>query len=440
LFPTQNQFGIESVDSSSSNYIDWVRLRKIQTTEPVCTVAEVVINPTYFGLSSPISKGYLFATTTPQSVSANATFSVSLVAEEIEPDLQSVSANAAFSVSLSAVKQTQSFLPIRSAFYTNWLYKILITVVNPPTSTGYQVKAVVPWMPGMRDDFADLRFSDNYRTLPYWIESKTDRSTATVWIKLTEINEAAKGFYCYYGNGGAVSESSGTNTFSFFDDFDSFDSNNWTEEWSQGTKSYSNSVVTIAANYTPTPQTEILKTARDVLAVGTAVRYRVRPQHSGSSGAFELVEYRTGDCVGAAYCRYTAGRGGLTQLYYTGGTNYSAISGYPGAYTWFIQEIIHLSTSYKFTINDANTVTFNDTLGACTLGLYVAGGNSVIAQEEFDWFLERNVQATEPVCTLAIYGLNFGYVIAISSSSETYPITLNAVQHESHIDLTWSEP
>jgi len=116
-------------------------------------------------------------------------------------------------------------------FYPEWLRVARISVANPPTATGYQVQVTVTWMPGMNDDFSDIRFSDYYRTLPYWIESSTTRSTATVWVKLTETGEAAREFFLYYGNGAAASESDGDDVFDFFDDFSgtSLDTDKWTQ-------------------------------------------------------------------------------------------------------------------------------------------------------------------------------------------------------------------
>jgi len=82
----------------------------------------------------------------------------------------------------------------------------------------YQVVVSIPYLPGMRSDFSDMRFYDATagKELPYWIESKTNNSSARVWFKSGD-NRAV---YLYYGNPFATSASSGTATFELFEEFD----------------------------------------------------------------------------------------------------------------------------------------------------------------------------------------------------------------------------
>lgn len=90
------------------------------------------------------------------------------------------------------------------------------SIDNHPGS-GYQAKITIAWKPGMRLDFRDIRFHDNLeRKIPYWIESKTNGSTAVVWIKLT----SSKIVTLRWGNPAARSESDGNAVFIFFDDFE----------------------------------------------------------------------------------------------------------------------------------------------------------------------------------------------------------------------------
>lgn len=81
---------------------------------------------------------------------------------------------------------------------------------------GYVLTMTVLWMPGMKSDFADIRFADdNQSKLPYWVESYSAFVSATVHVRL------ARSAYVtmFYGNGAAVSESNGPAVFDFFDDF-----------------------------------------------------------------------------------------------------------------------------------------------------------------------------------------------------------------------------
>jgi hypothetical protein len=82
-----------------------------------------------------------------------------------------------------------------------------------------------------RSDFADIRFtdSDGVTLLPYWIEDKVDSNYAKVWVKVPNIpaSPSQATIYIYYGNPSATPASSGVDTFVFFDDFDTLDTNKW---------------------------------------------------------------------------------------------------------------------------------------------------------------------------------------------------------------------
>jgi hypothetical protein len=74
----------------------------------------------------------------------------------------------------------------------------------------------------MKSDFSDLRFinGDQVTMLPYWIESYTPSSSASVWVKVPAIPAGgATTIYVYYGNPSAAYAGSGSATMEFFDDF-----------------------------------------------------------------------------------------------------------------------------------------------------------------------------------------------------------------------------
>ncbi|SNB46427.1 DUF2341 domain-containing protein [Geobacter sp. DSM 9736] len=91
----------------------------------------------------------------------------------------------------------------------------------PLTISGFQpnlqMKLTIPYDPDMLPSFNDVRFMDSSAgiELPYWIETKTDGVSATVWVK-TGMNNS---LHLYYGNPLASSSSNGTGVFEFFDDF-----------------------------------------------------------------------------------------------------------------------------------------------------------------------------------------------------------------------------
>jgi len=103
-----------------------------------------------------------------------------------------------------------------------------ITIDSSAALTDYQVSLNVTYDSDMQSDFDDLRFATSDTTLlNYWIESKTDSSTAKIWVKVPSLSSGSNTIYMYYGNSSATTGSNGSNTFAFFDDF-SGDLNKWT--------------------------------------------------------------------------------------------------------------------------------------------------------------------------------------------------------------------
>ena len=76
----------------------------------------------------------------------------------------------------------------------------------------------------MRTDGGDLRFTedDGVTKLDYWVETFSWGNYAAVWVEVSIIPAAPDSatIYVYYGNASETSESSGDDTFPFFDDFE----------------------------------------------------------------------------------------------------------------------------------------------------------------------------------------------------------------------------
>lgn len=124
--------------------------------------------------------------------------------------------------------------------YTSWAKRQAVTVTNSGSvQTDYQVKVSITYDADMQADFDDLRFTNSAGTaLNYWIQSKTDSTSAIVWVKVDSL--AGSGdttLYMYYGNSSASAGTDGVNTFMLFDAFSSatLDSSKWTTGGSTGT-------------------------------------------------------------------------------------------------------------------------------------------------------------------------------------------------------------
>jgi hypothetical protein len=107
---------------------------------------------------------------------------------------------------------------------------------NASTLTDYQVSVTIDTAAlisagRMQNDCDDIRFvnSDNTTKLSYWLESGCNSTSTKFWVKVPSITgSTSKTIYVHFGNNSATSESSGSNTFIFFDDFNSLDTSVWT--------------------------------------------------------------------------------------------------------------------------------------------------------------------------------------------------------------------
>lgn len=116
----------------------------------------------------------------------------------------------------------------KNPFLRDWSNYGVVDIFNPVATAQYQHSVTIPTKPGMMHDFRDLRFfqADGIE-IPFWVESKTDGSTAFVWFKPYSVSNRQA--YVFYGNREAVSQSNGDKVFEFFDDFnDNAISASWT--------------------------------------------------------------------------------------------------------------------------------------------------------------------------------------------------------------------
>jgi hypothetical protein len=124
-----------------------------------------------------------------------------------------------------------------NASFTKLLYYREISVTNSPAIANYQMKVSVTYDAHMKTDFGDIRFTgtDGTTAYDYWMEKKTDGTSAVFWVKVPTASTTT--FRMYYGNSSLTTTSNGTNTFDFFDDF-SGTLSKWTREITSGAGVY----------------------------------------------------------------------------------------------------------------------------------------------------------------------------------------------------------
>ncbi|MFA6096469.1 MAG: DUF2341 domain-containing protein [Candidatus Paceibacterota bacterium] len=101
---------------------------------------------------------------------------------------------------------------------SNWTKRkpIIISENSGSNLVDHQIKVTIAYDADMQSDFDDIRFtsSDGSTPIYYWLESKTDSSTADFWVKVPNVPAfATDTIYMYYGNAAASSVGSYDNTF-----------------------------------------------------------------------------------------------------------------------------------------------------------------------------------------------------------------------------------
>ena len=112
---------------------------------------------------------------------------------------------------------------------------ISISPSSDGTLTDYQMSFDIDYESEMQEDFDDLRFvGEEGVLLPYWIEDKTNSSSAKVWVKVPVISETdGATVKMYYGNSTIESEANGNAVFELFEDFERVDSTTIDNGWTQ---------------------------------------------------------------------------------------------------------------------------------------------------------------------------------------------------------------
>ncbi|MDP2919858.1 MAG: DUF2341 domain-containing protein [Dehalococcoidia bacterium] len=109
-----------------------------------------------------------------------------------------------------------------------WGYRKPVTVTSSAALTNYQLKLTVDTATlvtagKMQSDGDDIRFttSDGATLCDYWLDSGINTASTIIWVEVPSIASGSTTIYMYYSNASATAVSNGTNTFIFFDDFES---------------------------------------------------------------------------------------------------------------------------------------------------------------------------------------------------------------------------
>lgn len=295
------------------------------------------------------------------------------------------------------------------AWLSGYSYRDQFTITGTAdgAQTNYQLKFTVnrgagansgltAYVNGKCDStYKDIRFTkaDGSTLLDYWIES-SDASTATVWIEFDSIpaNPTTIHFYFYYGNSSATSESNGTNTFPFFDDFPGASLDETTNWVKTGNVSVSGSVATIGATVGGTN----IRSKTATFGTYRAVRAKVK---SNADYNANMVMFSDVTFANLTVINRLTGSANYVTTSQKASVSDNGDTGLARDTNYHIFDIVrNASTSVIFTIDDANSVTAVTQIPTGNYYIWIRSWEAtpvILA----DWILVRLRTTNEPTVT-----------------------------------------
>ncbi|MEM3524492.1 MAG: DUF2341 domain-containing protein, partial [Thermoplasmata archaeon] len=251
------------------------------------------------------------------------------------------------------------------SMYTGWEYYVPIRIDNrnnPETLWNYTLNftldtASLIAQGKMRADCGDLRFANATGVeIPHWIESGINTATTLIWLKVPQIaGSSITTIYMFYGNPNAQNIANASQTFLFYDDFESGNLNKWSNVadgiWNISATSHQGNYSMVANGYSGSITKYIVAKNLNIQNVvfeswwrlsnisGTDVSQCVRASNGMPIYDYE-VNWELSDWALAKTINGT-----WTRLN-------STTSSSPNANTWFKVTAIINASGMKFLIND----------------------------------------------------------------------------------------
>ena len=313
----------------------------------------------------------------------------------------------------------------------DWNYRRPITIHSDNALSNYQVLVQLNStnfdFSKAKPDGSDVRFvnEDDATKLSYWIEEwNSTFQEAKIWVNVTSIPSGNKTIYFYYGNLNAVTESNGSTTFKFFDDFN--DLSNWKQV--SGTSEVSNGVLIMDE------ADEAIKTSWNFTFGRWKVKFRyTNLPTSNYDGYIIHVEYDGNnfwECFWGVDNHPTSICNHIQDV--SSGSGSYTIIGEAQPYTdgnWHTWEIVR-SENYSAIYIDGNLIGETNTIYN-TIAQYMKITNNDGADTETDWIFISQYINPEPTITIGVEErLPFG-VKCISSS--TLQVKIYFTEKNGHI-------
>ena len=304
--------------------------------------------------------------------------------------------------------------------YPKWRHEGLIKITNPVSQANYQHKFTLAWLPGMREDFRDIRFAQlNGVKCDYWIESYTSRSSAVVLIEVPTANQ--RWLNVYYGNGSATSESNGDNVFLSYEGFEGS-----SYDWSLlGTAAVSTTYAHNGGKSLKCPKGTSGPTSYMYRAISPSGTMRcTRWVYIPTSGCmFHLYTFDNGTLEGWRGPHVVGGNTSYPGIltYYNGSTWVS--SGYTLPINqWIKVDLVLKHATSKFDIYVNDTIRISDASygfsGSGMARILSGNWNNNVNDVYFDDLYQRLYAATEPTLTLISHQPNSSRIIPYETLGE----------------------
>ncbi len=293
------------------------------------------------------------------------------------------------------------------------IYRRPITINNSgnaSTLTDYQALVVVDTaaivLAGkMQGDCRDLRFRDSteVQNLSYWIESGCNTATTRTWVKVPSIaGSSSTTIVMYYGAAGASAQSSGTDTFLFYDDFTGHANGTSPDGWraDDGTWTVQNGEYYNSAGSQPVATSTVFPEASTNYIMDAKAKYvasyyvGLMPRHTGT-GATDSGYYMGPGLNGTQVEFWKRTTGNWTQQ----GTT-TPISGFTDGQFHLMTAIMNGST-ISFNFDNVFVKTYTDSsspLLAGTIALHTTG------KGYYDDIRVRKFTSPEPTASVGVEG------------------------------------
>ncbi|MEO7047664.1 MAG: DUF2341 domain-containing protein, partial [Ferruginibacter sp.] len=319
----------------------------------------------------------------------------------------------------------------------SWQYFKPITLSTPTTLADYQVKVTLNagQYANINADGSDLRFYDNANNVcSYWIENFNTSGKSTIWVKIPTVGS---NLLMYYGNPAATPVSNGSNTFDFFDDFNTALAGNWSKNTAGGTITQSGTEVTLLT----TQSGDVSISTEFNTASPTFFLETKHKEGAYYRNRFYATTSLNGNSpVGFDYGLFNNGFGATAQIFWNGFQANTVTANTDYLTQWQITDgSTYIWNNFNYATGalvDNRSTTYGPNIRFINYMINETNGISTI----IDWLRVRKSQTTDPISTLGVEvhcSVNAGLDIDICQDN---PATLSGTYSGTATGAVWSTP